>query len=391
LNTTSDTIVIGGGINGVSITYQLASRGAKVTLLEKRFIAGGPTGLSSAIVRQHYSNIITARMARSSLEVWQDFNEFVGGECGFTKTGFILCVSPQDVDGLKANISMQQSVGINTRFISVEDIHEIEPFANTRGLGGAAYESGAGYCDPSTAANSYAQAASRLGAELRTGVRAIKLRMISGKIEGVETDQGFFPAKQVIIACGPWSRLFLSHLGIDVPIIAARVKIGFYRRPQDFVRHCIWGDTQNQIYLRPESGMLMLVGSISPDEAEDQVEDPDYYNDRVDLDTLTDFAERAVSRFPAMERSHLTQSYAALYDITPDWHSIMDKLPGYEDLYICAGSSGHGFKLAPAVGEMMARLVLEGKQQDDDINFFSFDRFNENRLVKGQFDYKIIG
>jgi glycine/D-amino acid oxidase-like deaminating enzyme len=69
----------------------------------------------------------------------------------------------------------------------------------------------------------------------------------------------------------------------------------------------------------------------------------------------------------------------------------MDKLPGYEDLYICAGSSGHGFKLAPAVGEMMARLVLEGKQQDDDINFFSFDRFNENRLVKGQFDYKIIG
>jgi glycine/D-amino acid oxidase-like deaminating enzyme len=135
----------------------------------------------------------------------------------------------------------------------------------------------------------------------------------------------------------------------------------------------------------------MLVGSISPDEAEDQVEDPDYYNDRVDLDTLTDFAERAVSRFPAMERSHLTQSYAALYDITPDWHSIMDKLPGYENLYICAGSSGHGFKLAPAVGEMMARLVLEGKQQDDDINFFSFDRFNENRLVKGQFDYKIIG
>jgi glycine/D-amino acid oxidase-like deaminating enzyme len=135
----------------------------------------------------------------------------------------------------------------------------------------------------------------------------------------------------------------------------------------------------------------MLVGSISPDEADDQVADPDHFNEKVDLDILTDFAERAATRFPAMERSHLTNSYAALYDITPDWHSIIDKVPGYEGLYLCAGSSGHGFKLAPEVGKMMAKLVLEGKQKEDDINLFSFDRFEANTPVRGQFANKIIG
>lgn len=137
--------------------------------------------------------------------------------------------------------------------------------------------------------------------------------------------------------------------------------------------------------------MLMLVGSISPDEAEDRVQNPDRYNDKVDLDTLTDFAERAANRFPAMTRSHLTHSYAALYDITPDWHAIMDEVPGVEGLYICAGSSGHGFKLAPVVGEMMTQLILEGKNEADDINLFSYDRFEKNNLIKGQYAYSIVG
>lgn len=386
-----DVIVIGGGINGVSIAYHLFKHGVDVTLLEKEFIASGPTGLSSAIVRQHYSNPITAKMALKSLDVWQNFDDIVGGDCGFINTGFIMAVSPQDVDGLKANISMQKSVGINTNFIPVEVIHDIEPFADLSNIGGAAYEPSSGYCDPSSAANSFAKAALQLGATIRTGVTAINLKIENDKIIGVETNKGLIPTENIVLACGPWTRLLLEKINLKVPIITARVKIGLYRRPQDFTSHHIWGDFSNQIYLRPESVMLMMVGSISPEEAEDQVDNPDQYNEKVDLDTLTDFAERAANRFPAMVRSHLTHSYAALYDITPDWHSIMDKVPGIEGLYICAGSSGHGFKLAPAVGEMMAKFILEGKGEEDDINLFSFNRFEENNLVKGQYSYSIIG
>ena len=387
----SDVIVIGGGINGVSTAFFLAQQGARVTLIEKRFIASGPTGYSSAIIRQHYSNPVTARMALESLRVWKNFNELIGGTCGFTQCGFILAVQPPDVEGLKANIRLQQSVGIQTSFVSPKEIKAIEPYANVEGIGGAAYEPEGGYCDASTAANAFAQAAQRLGTRIEIGVEVTRIRIESGRMAGVETNQGFFPSPRVVVVAGPWTPLLLKHLGVDFPSIAARIKIGLYRRAVHFDRHCVWGDFANQIYLRPETGNLTLVDSISPDEANDTVADPDNYRETVELEILADFAERAAKRFPAIKQSHLFRSYAALYDITPDWHPVLDALPGVEGLYVCAGSSGHGFKLAPAVGKMMAKLVLDGKKQDDDIELFSFERFEKGKLVGGQYTYSIIG
>lgn len=386
-----NVVIIGGGINGVSIAFHLAKHGARVTLLEKRFIAGGPSGLSSAIVRQHYSNAATARMALDSLRVWQNFDDVVGGDCGLTNTGVFIGIGPEDVDGLKANIALQQSVGINTRFVAPEEINEIEPHVDVTGLGGAAYEPEGGYCDPSSAANGFAQAARRLGATVRTGVTATGLKVQGSRVTGVETDQGFVRGEKVVIAAGPWTNILLKKIGLELPLIAARVKVGLYRRPTDFDRHCVWGDFTTQIYLRPETGGLMLVGSISPDEAEDQVSNLDSYNEKVELDILADFAERAARRFPLMEKSHLANSYAALYDITPDWHAVLDAVPDYEGLYVCAGSSGHGFKLAPAVGKMMAQLVLEGKRPEDDVNLFAWERYARGDLVRGQYTYSILG
>ncbi len=92
-----------------------------------------------------------------------------------------------------------------------------------------------------------------------------------------------------------------------------------------------------------------------------------------------------------MTRSNVFGNFASLYDITPDWHPILDAIPGIEGLYVCAGGSGHGFKLAPAVGEMMANLVLHGKKPEDDITLFSFDRFEKGNLVRGQYEYSIVG
>ena len=111
MNSSTDVIIIGGGINGASIANHLAKAGASVTLLEKDFIAGGPTGVSSANVRQHYSNPVTARMALDSIQVWQNFSEMIGGDSGFIQTGFLMGVRPEDVAGLKANIEMQRSLG----------------------------------------------------------------------------------------------------------------------------------------------------------------------------------------------------------------------------------------------------------------------------------------
>ena len=122
--TTSDVIVIGGGVNGAAIAFSLAQRGVSVRLIERDAIGAGPTGLSCGIIRQHYSHPVTAGMALRSLRVFQNFGDAVGGECDFHQTGFILAAGPEHVETLEANVAMQQSVGIDTRLIGVEERYQ---------------------------------------------------------------------------------------------------------------------------------------------------------------------------------------------------------------------------------------------------------------------------
>lgn len=391
MSRTSETIIIGGGINGVSTAFHLAKQGIKATVLEKNFIASGPTGYSCAIIRQHYSNEVTARMALKALNIWKNFDEAIGGEAGFTHTGFFVAVGPENVDALKANIALQQSVGIETRFVDPKEIKELEPHLDTAGVGGAAFEPEGGYCDPASAANSFVKAAQRLGAEFRTGITVTQIAVKSGKVIGVDTSEGFFPADAVVATTGPWTPKLLTKLGVELPVTPIRVKIGVFRRPEEIERHAIWGDFLTQTYFRPESGNLMLVGSISPDESKDVVSDPENINTKVEMETIAKYAEAAATRYPAMRESELSNNYASMYDITPDWHPVLDQIPDHQGSYVCAGSSGHGFKLSPVVGEMMANLVVHSKQPEDDINLFSFERFASGDLVRGEYEYNILG
>lgn len=138
--TTYDVIVIGAGIMGCSTAFQLARRGLKVALIEQGVIGDGPSGQSSAVIRQHYSNELTARMALYSLRVFQHFEDRVGGESGFKRTGFVLAVAAKDVGGLKANLEMQRRLGIETDLLSPDDMREIMPGIETSDLVSIAYE-----------------------------------------------------------------------------------------------------------------------------------------------------------------------------------------------------------------------------------------------------------
>jgi sarcosine oxidase subunit beta len=133
------------------------------------------------------------------------------------------------------------------------------------------------------------------------------------------------------------------------------------------------------------------VGSIEEEEAEDKISDPDHFDEGVGFETVSHFAERVAQRYPRMEDGEYTSGYSALYDITPDWHAILDELPSASGLYCAAGGSGHGFKLGPAVGEIMAELIINGKKPGDDIDLFSYSRFAEGRMVSGEYDYGILG
>ncbi len=388
---TYDVVIIGAGIMGCSTAYQLAKRGLKVAVLEKTTIGAGSTGKSSAIIRQHYSNEVTARMALSSLRVFQQFKDQVGGECGFTQTGFIVLTPAKDVDGLRQNVAMQQSLGIRTELLAKEDVLESWPMLEVADLMAAAYEPESGYADPNLTVNSYAEATKRIGGDLHLETKVTGLRSTGGVISGVDTSAGAFDAPVVINCAGPWGAAVARLAGVEAPINSCRVQVAFFRRPAGHERaHPVVADFSNGAYWRNETGGLTLVGLIDPSE-EKAVVDPDRYREKIDLDFVRDAGERLVKRFPEMERSESTGGYAALYAITPDWHPVIDEVPPGSGFYLCSGFSGHGFKLGPAVGLMTADMVTGVETPGLDRQLFRLSRFREAAPVRGRYEYSIVG
>jgi sarcosine oxidase subunit beta len=388
---TYDAIIIGAGIMGCSSAYQLAKRGLKVALMDKQSIGESPSGESSAIIRQHYSNELTARMALHSLRVFQDFEERVGGECGFTRTGFVIIVEAKDRAGLEANIGLQRSVGIQTELLSPEELAEVMPGARLTDMVAAAYEPESGYADPYATVNCFAQAARRHGARIFQNTEVTGVRFQGDKVVGVETAAEKLDAPLVLNSAGAWGARVARMAGVEAPINSCRVQVAFFRRPPDLeAPPPVVGDFINTIYFRPETGDLTLVGLIDPAEAE-AVVDADDYNKRVDFDFVLDTGEQLVARYPGMEHSENTGGYASLYGITPDWHPIVDEMIPDSGLFICAGFSGHGFKLGPAVGLMVADMLTGESAPTFDPHLFRLSRYAEGDPVCGQYEYGIAG
>ena len=387
----ADVVVIGGGIMGTSAAFQLARRGLKVTLVEKSFLGGGSTGKSSAIVRQHYSNALTARMALYSLRVFQNFSELVGGECGFRPVGFVVLAAAKDRDGLEANVTMQRGLGINTRLLSTEELREIAPGMTEAEAVAAAYEPEGGYADPSLTVNAFGAAAKRRDATILQETEVTGIQVEGGRVKGVITHRGEIAAGVVVNTAGPWGARLARMVGVELPIQPCRVQVAFFAPPQgDAPAPYVFADFPNVTYFRPETGGMTLVGSVDPSEADNHA-DPDSYNERVDFEFVADMGARLAQRFPAMERGESRGGYAAIYDITPDWHPVIDEAPPGSGFFVAAGHSGHGFKLGPAVGVMAADLVTGQKTEGLNPSLFRFSRYAEGKPVRGRYEYSIAG
>ena len=301
---TADAVVVGGGVMGASIAYHLARAGAgRVVLLEKRFLAAGSTGKSGAICRQHYSNVLTATMAKRSLEIFTNFDDAIGGDCGFVRTGFIAVVSPEDRDGLAVNLELQRSVGIDTRSVSPDELCAIDPQAAATDVGAACYEPDAGYADPVLTTASFAEAAQRHGAIICEGTPLMGIVREGDRIGGVQTPKGTISTRVVVNAAGPWARRVMGMVGEDIPCDVARVQAAIYRRPPDFgAPHAVYGDFIHQIYFKPHGGAQTQVGSIDPAEAKNRA-DPDDYDEGIESDFITACRERMAKRLPIMAQS----------------------------------------------------------------------------------------
>jgi sarcosine oxidase subunit beta len=379
---TADVLIIGGGIQGASLAFHLAQRGLKVTVLEKQFVAAGATGRSSGLVRMHYDTEVDSRLAWESFQYFRNWKDMVGGECGFTRTGFLQLVDAKQTEALKANVRMHQAIGIPAFLVNGEDVKRLAPHFATADVEVAAYEPESGYAMPSDAANALMNAARARGAHLAQNCAVIGMQVTGGKVAGVETTQGAFSAPVVVNAAGAWAERINQLVGLQLPYTTWRHDTMFARRPNTIgPSHPTVIDFGNLLYFRPE-GELTLVG----------LEDGSPLGESPDTDTdhaRPGFVERAIERLcvrmPIMEKGGLHSAHGGYDGLTPDQHPMLGAV-GPDGFYLDCGHSGTGFKTAPAIGLCLSELIVDGAAKTVDIAALRPSRFVEGQPMKGNYE-----
>lgn len=388
----ADVVVIGAGINGCTSAYQLIKDGVKnVLLIEKGFVASGPTGLSSGIIRQHYTVKTLAEMARDSLAIFKDFEREIGGDAGFVQTGVVFFCGEKNRKPFEKSVAMHQTLGIRERILSPEELKELEPSLHTDDIGCGAYEPDGGYADPAMTANSYSLAAREAGLEVMTDTEVVGLKMKGDRIFGVQTDKGEISTETVVNAAGPWGSRIAAMVGVEIPIKASRHPVVNMLRPPEWrTLTPVWIDMVNGWYFKPEGRDALMVGSIQPETAEQEA-DVDNSSEVTDYEEAAEFSSWALARFPVMAEGQVQGGWAGLYDVTPDWQPVIDQIPEVRGFFCAVGFSGHGFKLGPAVGKIVSELVREGRCTSYDTAVFEYDRFRKDRLSPSDYEYRILG
>jgi sarcosine oxidase subunit beta len=381
----ADVIVVGAGVQGASLAFHLARRGARVVVLERETVAAGATGRSSGFVRMHYDLESESRLAWLSFPYFTQWPDLVGaGDPGFVRTGFLHVMSNALAPQMRANVAMQQRLGIPTRTVEPAEIAQLVPGAVLDGLAVGAYEPESGYADPSGTAAGFLAAARRLGARFVQDARVTAIALDGDAVAGVDTDRGRYDAPAVAIAAGAWSAELARTAGLDIPVQAWRHETAYFGLPAghgpDFP---IVIDEVNSVYFRPEGRDLMLVGLEGRNEVGGS---PDRPLDATAPAAIEDMVRRVCARVPWMADGTFRTAHGGQDGITPDQRPILGRA-GPDGLYLACGFSGTGFKTAPAIGACLAELILDGRSTTADISAYGLERFGAGRPLVGDQPY----
>jgi sarcosine oxidase subunit beta len=374
-------IVIGAGSTGSSVAYNLKrATHSEVVLIDKGGVASGMTSFSTAIVRTHYSNEVVAKMAFESRKFFEANRETLR----FYKTGMVTVVPSALRKRMEDNVDMLRRLGIREEILEVEEASKMFPWLNFDADEGVSYEPDSGYADPVSTANFFARKAMDLGVKfLREEVHRIENTQGQAKI--VLRNGKEISGASVILCTNIWTNKLLSQSGFAkgdlLPLKVSPHPVVIYKRPNGITGlRPVVNDLANRDYYKPEGESLLLGGNLRSELDEADV-DPDKPPPQVPFNYIADYSQRISNRIPAMGNAGFHSAYYGMYDNTPDLHPIIDSLAslGLPNFYCCVGLSGHGFKLAPSLGEIVSHLVTG--EEDPALEYFRLSRFKEGKSI----------
>lgn len=392
MSETADVVIVGGGLEGAAAAWALSQRGVTdVTVLERNTVGSGMTGKSSGIVRCHYGVSSLAAMATVGLELFENAEQIFGQDIGFRQTGYVVGVGEPNVDNLRKSLAAQREVGVQTEEIDAAEVAKLWPWADLEPFAAFGWEARGGYGDAYQTAQAFAVSARSAGVRIHQGANVTGLVLDGDRVTGVELADGTrVSAGTVVAATGVWTPAFFRssrHLhGVDVPIRVHREQIVTIKPGLDTGPVPVFSDLVSLQYIRPEPNGELLFGNS--DLAELEPADPDDYLNRATDGFIDLTVDKVGTRFPGFPDAAISGSYAGCYDVTPDWNPVISTT-GIDGLLVAAGFSGHGFKIAPAVGRLVADLVTEGHSCDPRIpeSDFRLARFAEDNLLTSRYPY----
>lgn len=349
----ASVVITGGGAIGVSIAYQLARAGVTdVVLLEKGALGEGSTCKAAGGVRAQFSDQLNIEIGRRSLEVFENFGKIFDQEIDLHQVGYLFLLdTPETVEAFEQNVALQNSLGVTSRMISVAEAKSLSPYIETDGLLAAAYSPRDGHCTPESVVLGYATAARRLGVTILTGCEVRGIEKVDDAIVAVNTEGGRIATDTVICVAGAWSAKVGEYAGVDLPVTPVRRQILVTEAVPDLRPATPFTIDFSTSYYFHNEGRGLLLGMSDPDES------PGFKMSRSDS-WLPRLGDAMARRTPAFADIGIASGWAGLYEMTPDHNALIGEAPDVSRFLYATGFSGHGFLMAPEVGEIMRDLYL---------------------------------
>jgi len=372
---TADAVIAGGGVVGCSIAYQLARRGLAVVVVERDELGSQSTARCAGGVRQQFSSETNVRLQRLAVQQLLRFHDDTGGHADFRQIGYLFLLTRAEQEAeFRDLLCVWHGIGLTeARWVDAAEARELVPVLAVDDVLGGTFCPSDGLASPADVTAGYAAAARRHGARLQEHVAVTGIDVREGRVQAVRTTRGDVATPVVFDCAGAWSGEIGRMAGVDVPVRPFRRHIlvtdAFPEVPRSTPMTV---DFATSLYFHPE-GDGVLIGMSDRQE-------PSTYGTDVSWDFLERTVQAAARRAPALERAGIRTAWAGLYESTPDHQAILGPVQDVEGFWCACGFSGHGFMQAPAVGLVMAQLLVDGRSEVD-VGRFGHDRFARGALV----------
>ena len=378
MNNEATVVIIGGGINGCALAYELSRRDIDVAIIERGILASGATGRCGAGIRQQWSTRENVMLATKSVSIFEQLSDELQADIGLRQGGYLVAIHDEDgMQQAERNVELQRSLSLDVELLSPEEITDVVPVLDVDGMNaiGATFCPTDGHADPFKTTYAYAMAAQKQGATFYRFTEVKGVLTKGGEVAGVQTDQGTITAEYVINAAGAWSKQIAAMADVELPNVPYKKEILVTERMARVFDAMVISFQDGIYFSQQDEGQVL--GGIPPPETVTG------YDDTATLSFLQHMSRTLTRYAPVFRHIKVLRQWTGYYDVTPDARPILGEVDELQGFVQCNGFSGHGFMLAPIVARVLAQRIA-GESPEADISGLRYDRFTEEDFEREQ-------